>query len=193
MEKVMDGVFEEMLVKSALRDRKIPIIEEFTRESCYKVMYYMNKIKDEDKRLGVKDEDKVIQIDISSYGGCAYSCLGLIGLIEQFKEEGYKIITNVQTFAMSAGFFLSIVGSERRMNRYGVLMAHQVLSGAMGELQRMKEDMDETERIWNVLKKIVMKYTKFTEEDLDNIRMRKLDLFIDSDMALEKGCADIIY
>ena len=40
----IDGTLEEMKLKSCLNDRNIVLIEEFTRESVFKIQYLINKI-----------------------------------------------------------------------------------------------------------------------------------------------------
>ena len=138
---MIDTILEEIKLQSALKLRRVLLIEEFTRESCYKVTYLINKIVDMDNTINLPMEDRKITIDISSYGGCVFSCLSLIGLIESLKEQGYTIITHINSIAMLAGFFLSIVGSHRTINRHGVGLIHPMISGTQGSLQAMIYDI----------------------------------------------------
>ena len=189
--RYLDNTLEEMKLKSALRDRKIVLIEEFTRESIYKIQYLINKIVDLDNQEGRKD--KIIIIEISSYGGCAYSCLSLIGMLENLREKhGYKIHTHINSIAMSAGFFLSVIGDYRTINRYGVGLIHPLLSGTMGSLEDMINDVDHSKELWRMIVEVTKRYTKFTEEELEELKKCKQDKYMLADEMLAKGCVDEI-
>lgn len=189
--RYLDNTLEEMKLKSALRDRKIVLIEEFTRESIYKIQYLINKIVDLDKQEGRKD--KIIIIEISSYGGCAYSCLSLIGMLENLREKhGYKIHTHINSVAMSAGFFLAITGDYRTCNRYSCSLIHPLLSGTMGSLEDMINEVDHSKELWRMIVEVTKKYTKFTEEELEELKRCKQDKYMLADEMLTKGCVDEI-
>lgn len=188
----MDTTLDEMYLSNATKRRTITFIEEFSRESCYKAIYLMNRIKEMDDEENLPMGKRVITLEWSSYGGCAYSCLALIGVIEHFKEMGYTINSHVMSFAMSAGFFTSIVCSHRTIARYGYLMCHQMSSGFGGEVQSMKESLEHDEELWDKLKQITIKNTSLTDADMEEMRKRKLDWYMDADLALKYGCIDKI-
>lgn len=188
----MDTTLDEMYLSQALRNRTITFIEEFTRESCYKAIYLMERIRKLDDEEKLPKEKRIITLEWSSYGGCAYSCLALISAIEKFKEMGYTINSHVMSFAMSAGFFTSIVCSHRTMARYGYLMNHQMSSGVVGEVQTMKESLEHDEELWDKLKQITIKNTKLTDTMMEDMRNRKLDWYLDAEEALKHGCIDEI-
>lgn len=192
MYQVQDNILEQMKHQRATKERTIVMLDEFTRESCYKIQHQIENIVRLDKIKGIKDEDKVITILISSYGGCAFSCLSLIGVIERLKEDGYTIITHINSMAMSAGFFLAITGSKRVMNRYGVGLLHPMLSGTSGSIQKMIDDVEFDKVLWGQLVAITMKYTKFTMEDLEDLKRCKTDKYMLAEEMKEKGCIDEI-
>lgn len=187
-----DTILDEMVIQSVLRYRKIPLIEEFSRESIYKVQYMMNKILDSDNKTNIPIKDRIITLDISSYGGCAFSCLSLIGTIEQFKELGYTIITHINSMAMSAGFFTSIVESKRTMNRHGVGLIHPMLSGTSGSLQSMIDDVEFDKVLWNRLVDITIKYTNFSRDDMEELKKCKTDKYMMAEEMLDRNCIDEI-
>lgn len=186
----IDNTLEEMKLQNALKQRKVVMIEEFTRESVYKVQYLINKIVNIDKISEPKE--KVITLEISSYGGCAFSCLSLIGTLESLKEQGYKIITHINSMAMSAGFFTSIVGTYRTMNRHGVGLIHPMLPGTSGSLQSMIDDIEFDKILWNKLVEITTKYTNFTVEELEELKKCKTDKHMLAEEMLAKNCIDEI-
>lgn len=189
----IDNTFEEMKLQSALKLKKIVIAEEFTRESIYKVQYLINKIVDIDNKNKTPKEDRVIHFDISSYGGCAYSCVSLIGMCEYIREKyGYTIHTHINSMAMSAGFFFSICGDYRTMNRYGCGLIHPMLSGTGGSLQSMIDDVEHDKRLWSQIVEITKKYTGFTEDELEELKKCKTDKYMLAEEMLAKNCIDEI-
>lgn len=186
----IDNALEEMKMKSALEKRRILMIEEFTRESVAKIQYIIKKIIDADKICPPKE--KVITIEFSSYGGCAFSCLSLIGTIEKLKDDGYKVITHINSMGMSAGFFTPIVGSYRTMNRHAVGMIHPMLSGTSGSLQTMIDDLEFDKKMWDKIADITVKNTKFTKEQLEELKKCKTDKYMFAEEMLEMGCIDEI-
>lgn len=186
----IDNILQEMQVQSVLKNRNIPMIEEFTRESCYKVMYYMDKLKKLDEINNTID--KTITITISSYGGCAYSLLALVGYIERFKEQGYRINIHLESMGFSAGFYLLMCGSYRTMNRHAMAMIHSMSTGTYGHIQEMTEDMKHNEVLQGKIEELTIKYTKFSDKDMEEIRKYKLDKYMTAEECLEKGIIDEI-
>jgi ATP-dependent Clp protease protease subunit len=182
-------IIEEMKISAAVRDRRIYISDDINSNSMFKTMYLINRIIDVDKRSNSKEP---IEIIVDSFGGFIYQGLALVGLIEKLKDEGYKIITTVQSIAMSMGFILLIVGSERRALRHARIMCHQPNSATWGTLQEQEESVEETNQLWIRLKNIIKKYTKITDSELEDIKSRKYDWFMWADVALEKGVIDYI-
>ena len=90
-----DSVYDELVIQSAIKNRRIILNEEVTEQSMQKLRLLLLKIKKIDDIQEIEyGKRKPIEIVISSYGGSIYECLGTIGLIEQFKNEyKCKIIT----------------------------------------------------------------------------------------------------
>lgn len=186
-----DRTIDEMIINSALRDRRIFLNAEVDRDSIFKVMYFMDRIKTLDEQSN-DEELKPIEIIIDSYGGFIYHGLALISKIEQFKSLGYKIITTVHSVAMSMGFMILIVGSERRSLKYSRILCHQPSSSTWGTLQDMEDDVEETKELWNKMKEIIINYTKITDKQLEDIKIRKHDWSMWAEEALELGVVDAI-
>jgi ATP-dependent Clp protease protease subunit len=185
----VDRFAEEMKINSALRDRRIFISEEVDRESMFKACYLLDRLEELDKRDEVK---KDIEIIIDSYGGYIYHGLALISKILSLRDKGYKIITTVNSVAMSMGFMILLVGSERRGLRHSRVMCHQPNSGTWGTLQEMEESLEETTVLWNRLKELIIKHTDITDAQLEDIKLRKYDWFMWSEEALKLGVIDKI-
>lgn len=186
---MIDRVIEEMKLKSALRDRRIFLNEDVTADSIFKVCYLLDRLVAIDK-LTDKKED--IELVIDSYGGYIYHGLALISKIESLKEQGYKIITTVNSVAMSMGFMILLCGTERRALRHSRIMCHQPSSACWSTLQDMEEGVAETKQLWDKMKELIIKYTKMTEKQLEDIKARKQDLYMWSEEALALSVIDYI-
>ena len=184
-----DRFLDEMKINSAMRDRRIFISEEVDRESMFKACYLLDRLVEIDKVDGVKRD---IEIILDSFGGWIYSGLALISKIESLKEQGYKIITTVNSFAMSMGFMILLVGTHRRALRHSRIMCHQPSSSTWGTLQEQEESVEETRELWLRMKELIIKYTDITDEQLEDIKSRKYDWFMWSDEALELNVIDQI-
>lgn len=183
----VDRFLEEMKISSALRDRRIFISEEVDRESMFKACYLLDRLVELDKQDKIK---KDIEIILDSYGGYIYHGLALISKIEYLREIGYKIITTVNSVAMSMGFMILLVGSERRGLKHSRIMCHQPSSSTWGTLQDMEESIEETQALWKRIKELIIKYTKITDSQLEDIKSRKYDWFMWSEEALKLGVID---
>ena len=183
----VDRFLEEMKINSAMRDRRIFINEEIHRDSMFKACYLLDRLEELDKADGKK---KPIEIILDSYGGSCYSGLALISKMESLREKGYKIITTVNSFAMSMAFMILLCGTERRGLKHSRIMCHQPSSSSWGTLQEMKEDLDETNIIWDRMKELIIKYTNITNNQLEDIKSRKFDWFMWSEEAIKLGVID---
>lgn len=185
-----DKIIEEMKINSALRYRKIYLNEGIENNSIFKAIYFLDRLVELDKKNGNEKPD--IFIVVNSYGGIILEGLGLISRIESLKEDGYKIITIVPNYAMSMGSAISIVASERWAYKHARFLFHQPSSATWGKLQDMQEDVQDTLELWDRMKSIIIKYTKITDEQLEDIKSRKVDWQFWSDKALELGVIDKI-
>ncbi|MED3562264.1 ATP-dependent Clp protease proteolytic subunit [Bacillus xiapuensis] len=184
-----DRFLDEMKMNAALRDRRIFISEEVDRESMFKACYLLDRLVELDKQ---DDKKKDIEIILDSYGGYIYHGLALISKIISLREMGYKIITTVNSVAMSMGFMILLCGSERRGLKHSRIMCHQPSSASWGTLQDMEESVEETQALWDRMKELIIKYTNITNNQLEDIKSRKYDWFMWSEEALKLGVIDYI-
>lgn len=184
-----DRFLDEMKMNAAMRDRRIFVNEEINENSMFKACYLLDRLVQLDKVEGTK---KDIEIILDSYGGYIYHGLALISKIESLREKGYKIITTVNSVAMSMGFMILLCGSERRGLKHSRIMCHQPSSASWGSLQDMEESVEETQALWTRMKELIIKYTHITDSQLEDIKSRKFDWFMWSDEALKLGVIDKI-
>jgi len=189
----VDMILLNMIQNSAIRDRRLFLCEEVTRESMFKIVYYMNRIKDFDDNENIPmEERKPISIILDCYGGYVDHCLALMSTIISFKKLGYHIITQVNSVAHSCGFMILLLGSERLGLLYARTMCHQISSGTGGEVQSQEEQLEESKRLWVLFKDIIVENTNITIEELNDITTRKFDWYFDMKTALRYGVIDKI-
>lgn len=190
---LQDKIIEEIKINSSIRDRRIFINEEVDRDSMFKAVYFLDRIITLDNKVNTPiSERDSIEILINSHGGSIYQGLSLISKIEELKDMGYKIITTVQSVAMSMAFLFMVVGSERKVYRYATLLAHQPSCWTGGTLQELEDEVVEIRRLWDLSKYIILKYTKIPESRLDEVKEKKQDWILTPSQALELGCIDYI-
>lgn len=192
VKKVQDPIYDEMITNKALKERTLVLNDYVDVESIYKISYYMDRIKKQDDFKNLPKEDRIITIELSSGGGSITDGNFLMGKIEKFKEEyGYKIITRVNGYAYSMAFMIFIMGTEREIYRYSDVMIHDAATGMNGYMKADEiNDLNEWfKRDWVKTKKIIIEKTKITDEQLEDMKARKLDWFMESDEALELGVA----
>lgn len=192
VKKVQDPIYDEMITNKALKERTLILNDYVDVESIYKISYYMDRIKKQDDSKNLPKEDRIITIELSSGGGSITDGNFLMGKIEKFKEEyGYKIITRVNGYAYSMAFMIFIMGTEREIYRYSDVMIHDASTGMNGYMKADEiNDVNEWfKRDWIKTKKIIIEKTKITDEQLEDMKARKLDWFMESNEALELGVA----
>ncbi len=89
---------------------------------------------------------KIIPIEIDSYGGEVYSLLKMIDVI---KSSTVPVATICMGKAMSCGAILLTFGAEghRYMAPTAAVMIHEVSSGSCGKVEEIKADAKEVERL----------------------------------------------
>ena len=175
-ESLYNPIIEEMKTKEVVKYRTINFLGDFNEESCYKCEYYIRKIMNLDKLENIKKEDlQPIKIKISSYGGEVYELLGLLQLLKECKDKGYKIITECVGKAMSCGFALFIFGDERIASKYSSLLYHSASTCAIGKIQDIEDELSEVKRLNEIILDTICGNTDIPREMLENINKEKKD------------------
>lgn len=134
-------------------------------------------------------ERKPIKIYINSYGGNVYDMWGLIDIMLNSKTPIYTYCTG---YAMSAAFKIFLAGHKRFASKHSTFMYHQMSCWRAGKYQDLVEDREEMDKLNKMNEDFVIKRTKLTKEDIDDIREKKKDFYIHSDDALKLGIVDEI-
>lgn len=183
------NILPQIRLVSAIKNRKIFIDRMITDDLITECIYYLDKIVSLDAIAG---EKQPIELHISTNGGDVYAGNRLINRIEQLKKTGYEIITYNDSIAYSMGFMIALVGSKRITYEHSYYMFHDISTGTFDKVQNIIEDMEH----WNILRadaqKLVTKYTKLTQEEIETCLYRKQDLYFDAQTALNKAICDEI-
>jgi ATP-dependent Clp protease, protease subunit len=147
----------------------------------------LNKHDDEQEKKVVDYKREPIQLVVSTFGGSAYDCLGLIAAMELSKTP---IHTICYTKAMSAGFTIFVSGHKRFIHPYATLMYHTVRGGAIGDVEWIKTEGEEMERLHKLLEDIAVKKTGILREKFESVRKLRQDWMIPGEEAKKLGCAD---
>lgn len=104
----------------------------------------------------VNTGQKVIPIVIDSYGGQVYSLMSMIETLRA-APEGVKVATIGTGKQMSCGSLLLTCGDDglRFMGQHSTCMIHEVASGSHGKVEEIKADAKETERLNQLLTKML--------------------------------------
>jgi ATP-dependent Clp protease protease subunit len=176
-------------VSLSFQQRKVFIYDDIDEESSFEFVNCINKLIFLDEKIG---EKKPVEILINSGGGIVYYGLTIISTIEQLKKMGYEVTTTNIGICASMAFVISVCGSKRECYEHSVYMYHDISSGSYGKLQTMKEDIQDLQKLKDMVDNIVIKYTNITEEDINNWCMRKLDRYFYLPEALELKISDFV-
>lgn len=147
------------------------------------------KKDDEQDKKEKNYERKPIIIYINSYGGSVYDMWGLIDIMLNSKTSIYTYCTG---YAMSAAFKIFLAGHKRFASEHSTFMYHQMSLRRAGTYQDFVEDREEMDRLNKMIEEFVIKRTKLTQADIDDIREKKKDFYIHAEDALKFGIADEI-
>ena len=120
------------------QDPTIITVNEFNEEAARK---FQDQVS-----IAQNSGQKVIPIEIDSFGGEVYSLMSMIAAI---KASNIPVATIVQGKAMSCGAILASFGEEglRFMDKDATMMIHDVSSYAFGKIEDLKANAREAERL----------------------------------------------
>lgn len=132
---------------------------------------------------------KPIKIFINSYGGHVYDCFGFIDIILHSKTPIYTFVTGK---AMSAGFLIFLAGHKRFATPCSTLMCHDVACGTWGKVESLKNNLEETLYLQELIIKFIVRRSKIPEKTLRNNNEKQKDWYIHSDDFEKLGICEII-
>ena len=88
---------------------------------------------------------------------------------------------------MSAALNIFLAGHKRYCYRHSTFMYHQMYCYREGTYQNLVEDRTEMDELNRMSEEYVLERTKFTRQDIDDIRNKKMDLYFHADEAIKYG------
>jgi len=135
------------------------------------------------------NEPYPIYLHINSYGGGVFQGLAGMDRILAVRKDT-PINTVIDGCCASAATLLSIVGSKRYIYKHAFMLIHQLSSFSFGKYYEIKDNMDNLDRIMDILREIYLEYTKIPKEKLEEIL--KHDLWFDAKQCYEYGLVDAV-
>lgn len=134
---------------------------------------------------------KPIYLVVSTYGG---SIDEMFSLYDTIKFLPCPVHTIGLGKVMSAGVLLLSSGSKgkRMIGRAARVMMHPVSGGVIGNVFEILNESKEAQRLHNLMIDMMLKETKMTRDQLDNIMKVGYDFYLTAEQAIELGIVDKI-
>ena len=173
-------------IKSAVnREIMIGEIEDGTGRYVDAYIRFWNK-QDDENNISIEDR-KPIKLYIDSCGGLLTDTFSIIDSVRMSKTPVIGICTGT---AYSGGFFILISCNKRVAYPHASFLFHEGATQNGGTSGQFENYTAFYKKQLKQLKQLVLDYTKISEEEYDKIK--RDDIWYDSDEALEKGIIDEI-
>ncbi len=170
---------------------RIYFYSEIDRENILKLNKSLIELRnDHITQSQIKEsEPNIIKLHINSYGGSIFA--GIAGMDEIIKiSKSVKIHTIIDGCCASAGTFLSIVGTRRFINKHAYMLIHQLSNVMWGKYEEFKDEMQNMDKLMEMIRNLYDQYTKLPSDKLDEILRH--DLWFNSEECLNYGLVDEI-
>ena len=144
----------------------------------------------------VEEDDRAedIKLYISTYGGSADEMFGIYDVMNFCKQ-----FCDIQTIGlgkvMSAGTLLLAAGTKgkRYVGNHTRVMIHSVNGGSIGELHNLQNEMEQIAGLQESYIQAMSNETSMTKRQIQTLINRKVNVYLSSEEALEKGLADEVW
>lgn len=172
--------------------RSIMFVGDVTEEKAadlISALLVLAQTKDEEEE---RAED--IKLYISTYGGSADEMFGIYDVMNFCKQ-----FCDIQTIGlgkvMSAGTLLLAAGTKgkRYVGNHTRVMIHSVNGGSIGELHNLQNEMEQIAGLQESYIQAMSSETSMTKRQIQTLINRKVNVYLSSEEALEKGLADEVW
>lgn len=172
--------------------RSIMFVGDVTEEKAadlISALLVLSQTKDEDEERG---ED--IKLYINTYGGSADEMFAIYDVMNFCKKH-----CDIQTIGigkvMSAGTLLLAAGTQgkRFIGKYARVMIHAVNGGSVGELHNLQNEMEQMAGLQDSYIQAMSDETSMTKRQIQTLINRKVNVYLNSEEAIEKGLADEVW
>ena len=190
-----DSLLAEMKLNDYLKNNTIYLDCEIDRSSQVLFCRQLRKLAEQELSKPEADR-KSIKVRISSFGGWVVSVFAMISEMEYWQERSIIIETYCDGYCCSGGSKILCAGSKghRYITRYGSVLIHQPQHFDCGsktlqdKINELKYDLKD----WEILKSILTKHTKLTEEDIINLTDKNVDVTYYPEECVKKSIVDYI-
>jgi len=178
--------------ESGPEGRSIMFVGDVTEEKAadlISALLVLAQTKDEEDE---RAED--IKLYISTYGGSADEMFGIYDVMNFCKQ-----FCDIQTIGlgkvMSAGTLLLAAGTKgkRYVGNHTRVMIHSVNGGSIGELHNLQNEMEQIAGLQESYIQAMSNETSMTKRQIQTLINRKVNVYLLSEEALEKGLADEVW
>jgi len=161
-------------------------------EKCLEVIQAMRILAAMRKEEG--EEKLEFEFLISTMGGSASDMFAIYDTMRMVKEE-CEVVTRGVGKVMSAGVLLLAAGTKdkRLIGKNCRLMLHSVVSGHIGELHNLENELEEVQWTQSQYVKALADETNMTEKYIKNLLNRKVNVYLTAEEAVEYGIADEVF
>lgn len=138
-----------------------------------------------------ENPDKPIEIVFNSPGGSVIDGLALFDYIKELQSNGAEINTVSLGYAASMAGVLLQAGERRTMGQHAFLMIHEVSSGAIGNINKLEDEVAFCKRIQDQLLDILAERATISKTSIKR-KWKRQDWWLDANEALELGFCDAI-
>ena len=167
----------------------ISLYGDVDEEKCLEVIHAMRIL------LAIKEkettENSEFEFLISTMGGSASDMFAIYDTMRMVKQD-CDIVTRGLGKVMSAGVLLLAAGTKgkRVVGQNCRLMLHSVISGHVGELHNLENELEEVQWTQKQYIKALADETNMTEKYIKNLLNRKVNVYLTATEAVEYGIAD---
>lgn len=182
---------------SPVTERTLYLSKPIDASSINDIVKELNKIIISDSDIsrfcqiekGLSYTPEPIRIYINSSGGSVYSMLGLYDFI---RKSPTPVYTYTYGMAASAAAVLLAAGRRRFATAHSFVLIHSISSWFTGKVEDLKDDLKQTERLNDLINKLLAEHTKISVSRLADKDKYKEDWWISAPEALELGIIDEI-
>ena len=172
--------------------RSIMFVGDVTEEKAadlISALLVLSQAKDEDEE---RAED--IKLYVNTYGGSADEMFAIYDVMNFCKQH-----CDIQTIGlgkvMSAGTLLLAAGTKgkRYLGSHARVMLHAVNGGHVGELHNLQNEMEQMAGLQESYIQAMSNETSMTKRQIQTLINRKVNVYLSSEEAIEKGLADEVW
>ncbi len=137
------------------------------------------------------DRAEDIKVYVNTYGGSADEMFAIYDVMNWCKQY-----CDIQTIGigkvMSAGTLILAAGTKgkRYISNHCRVMIHSVNGGHVGELHNLQNEMEQMAGLQDSYIQALSTETNMTKRQIQSLINKKINVYLDTDQAIEKGLAD---